>query len=89
VELNGGLLLLEGRPGEKREAEIDRCRVEGINGLVQLQPQVFVAIKDPGPVDQDSGKIGVDAPIAVLVGVGQGASGDSAPEAAVIEPSWD
>ena len=35
--------------------------------------------------DQDLGEVGVDAPVAVLVGLGQGGSGDPSPDAHVIQ----
>ena len=89
MELDSRLLLLEGSPGKKRQAKVDCGRVKGIDGLVQLQSQVFVAIKQTGPVDKDSGKIGIDAPVAMLVRVGQGAAGDPAAEAAMIKPAGD
>ena len=45
--------------------------IQGVNGLVQLDPEGFV---DVGPArlgDQPLGEVGVDSPVAPLVGVGQ------------------
>jgi hypothetical protein len=42
-------------------------------------------VEGAGPFDESLGQIVVDAPVAVQVGVGQGAVGDAAPEAQVVE----
>jgi len=68
-----------------RETQIDRGGIQGVNGLVELQSKVFVCIQQPGDLDQRVSKIGIDAPIPFFVGIGQGASGDSASYPCVIE----
>ncbi len=85
MELDGGLGLAENGPREKRKTKIDRCGVEGINGLFEFQSEIVVGIKVASLMDEDLGEVGVDAPIASLIGVGQSTSGDPAAESHVIE----
>ena len=47
---------------------------KSVGGLIQIDAERFVGIEFPGLGDEDVGKIGVDAPVAPLVGVGQGAA---------------
>ena len=58
-------------PGEERQAQIDGRRVQGIDRIRQRQPQVFVGVELARLRNQSLRKIGVDAPVARLVGVGQ------------------
>jgi len=85
VEFDGGFALLERCPWEDREAEIDGGRVEGIDGLVEIDAKVVLGVQAAGDVDEGLGEIGVDAPIAPFVGIGQGGAGDMSPDAHVVE----
>ena len=85
VELDGGLGALERGPGEDREAEVDGGRVEGIDGVVELEAEAVLGIERPGDADQRLGEVGMDAPVAPLVGVGQGGAGDAPADAHVVE----
>src|SRR5208282_1991220 len=58
---------------------------EGVDRLVQFHPERFVLIEAAGLGDEQAGKVGVDAPVALLVGVGQGVARDGAPKAHVIK----
>jgi hypothetical protein len=85
VELDRSFPFAELGPREKREAQIDGRRIEDVSGLFQSHSEVFVGVQFPGPADQNLGEVGIDAPISLLVGFGQGAAGDLAAEACVIE----
>jgi len=85
VQLDGSLLSAESRPRKKGQAQIDCGGIECIDGLIQLQPKILVPVKGPRPMNEDLSEVGVDSPIACLVGVGQRAFGDSASNAHVIE----
>jgi len=86
MELDGALALAELGPGKKRQAQIDRRGIEGEDRFLELQTDVFLAIKPTRLVDKDVGEVGVDSPIAGFVGVGQIASRNAAPNAHVVKP---
>ncbi len=85
VEFDGGLPFAESRPREKRKAQVDRRGVEGVHRLLQFHRKGIVDVQPSGGPDQYLGEVGVDAPVAVLVGVGQGVPGDPSPDAHVIQ----
>ena len=72
-------------PREKRKAQIDGRRVEGIHGLGQVHAERFVAVKIAGEPNQFLGEVAVNAPVANLVGVGQRVARNLPPETHVIE----
>jgi hypothetical protein len=85
VQFHGALVATEFSPGEKCQAQIDGCGVESIHGLRQLHSERLVAIEIAGGGNQDLREIGIDAPVAMLVGVCQGIARNLAPEAHVIK----
>lgn len=70
VQLDGMLGRLETCPGEQRHAEIDRGRIQGVNGVGQFDAKIVVDVQSPCFVDQQLCEVGVNAPIARLVGIG-------------------
>src|SRR6266446_5797526 len=68
---------------KKRHAQIDGRRVQGIYGLGQFHSERFVAVEVASGSNQDLGEIGVDPPVAVLVGVCQGVARNLSSEAIV------
>ena len=44
VHLHGGLVLAESRPRKQRQAEVDCCRVESLQSLVQVHTDRVVGI---------------------------------------------
>jgi len=58
--------------------------VQGINGVGQVHGEVLSCVQVSGNGNQDLGKVRVDAPVAMLVGIGQAAWGDFAADAAVL-----
>src|ERR1700689_2089463 len=84
VQLYRRLLLTEVRPRKNRKAEIDGGGIQRIYGSVQVDAQWFGRIHRARDGDQHLSKIGVDAPVARLVRVGQSRAGDVAPESQMI-----
>ena len=76
MELDGAFTLAENSSRKKRQTQVDRGRIEGIDGVLQFQSQIFVGVKSSGRGDKDLGKVGIDAPIVCFVGVGQRVPGD-------------
>jgi len=85
VELDCSFSLAELGPRKKRQATIDGRGIEGINGLLRLNSRMFVGIENSRLADQDVGEIGIDPPVADLVGMSLGVAGDSSSKAHVIE----
>lgn len=73
------------RPGKERQTQIDGSGIERVDGRVQVQPQIFGGIQGARPRDESLGEVGVDPPIALLVGRGERGTFDTVAEAAVIE----
>jgi hypothetical protein len=90
VHLHPGLRPAEPGPGKDREAQVDRGRIQSVDGvlpLVQLiEPQRLVDVEATGHLNESLREVGVDTPIALLVGIGRGASRNAAAsEAQVVE----
>ncbi len=85
MEFDGAFAFAKMGPRKKRETEIDRRRIEGIGGLIQDHAEIFFGIQVPCSSDQHLSKIGVDPPVSVFVGFGQGASSDFAPNPYMVE----
>ena len=75
----------EARPGEDREAQVDGRGIQGIDGRVQVDSQVLVGVQAARFGDKHLGKLGIDAPVAPLVGIGQIVAGDRGANAHVEE----
>ena len=75
VELDGCLRLAEVSPREHGKTQIDRRGIEGIDGLVQFDPEIVLGVQTSGDLDQDLSDIGIDPPVSCLVGVRERASG--------------
>ena len=85
MKFDGSLVFPKPRPWKERETQVYGCGIEGIDCLLQLNPKVFVAIERSGDTNQYPGEVGVDTPISVFVGMGQGTSGDFASNTHVIK----
>lgn len=73
------------RPRKDREAQIDGCRVQRIGGLLQFHGKAVGFVECPGRLDQVCCEVGVNAPIAGFVGIGQRALGNMTAYAQVVE----
>ena len=85
VHFDGGFVAPEMSPGEQRQAEVDGAGIEGLEGGVEFDAEGIMGVEPPGEGDQHLGKIGEDAPIARLVGVGQCGASDVITKTQVIE----
>ena len=63
MQFDGGFGLAEARPGEHGQTQVDGGGVEGIDGIIQFQPQVVVGIQGSGQANQGLGEVGVEAPV--------------------------
>jgi len=86
MEFDGRFGAAEYCPREKRQTQIDGGRIEGIDRVFEFESQIFAGVKRAGLRDEDLGEVGIDAPIARFVGMGQGVSGDAPPKSHVVEP---
>src|SRR6266849_4438366 len=71
VQLDGRLGQAERCPRKYRQTEIDGRGVERIDSLLQFDTERFLHRQTPGDADQALGEIGVDAPVAHSIGMGQ------------------
>src|SRR6185295_8190643 len=78
----GGLIV---GPRKHRKAQLDQRRIERIDRVGKIQLQRVVGVQRSCPVDQRLRKLRVNAPIARLVGIGQGAARNAAANPQVIE----
>lgn len=89
VKLDGRLAFAKAGPGEELQTEIDRCRIEGVNCLVEIDGQGFARIEFAGVGNEDGSEIGIDAPVSGLVGLGQSIAGNRSADAHVIQFGLD
>ena len=85
MEFNGGFGVAEVRPGEHGQTQVDGGRVEGVDGVIEFQSQVVVDVQGSGETDEGVSEVGIEAPVALLVGVGEGIAGHAAAQSHVIE----
>ena len=72
MQFNGAFGGAEAGPGKDGQAQVDGGGIEGVDGVFEFDAEVLVEIELPGGMDEGLGEVGVDAPVAGLVGVGQG-----------------
>ena len=72
-------------PGKKGQAQIDGGGIEGVNGLVQVHGEGVVTIELARLSDEPLREIGIDAPVAMLVGVGERGARNPTAESHMIE----
>ena len=85
VQLDGGFGGAEQRPRKHRQAQVDGGRVQRVDRVVELQPQGLVGIQRAGDANHGLCELGVDAPVAALIGVGERVARHPAADAHVIE----
>ena len=72
-------------PRKHRQTQIDGRRVERVDGVLQIDAEGLVGIERPRDADQALREVGVDAPVAHGVGIGQRIARDRRANAEVIE----
>jgi hypothetical protein len=89
VHLDARLGRPEPGPGKHREAQVDRRCIQGVHRPIPLiellEAQRFVEVEAPSLHHEALGEVGDDAPIPLLVRIGERAPGDRRAEAEVVE----
>ena len=85
VHLHRRLGGAEVRPRKDRQAQSDGRRVQGVDGIGQVQPQFFVDVQRPRLGDEPLGQRRMNTPVAPFVGIGQRRAPERLAEAHVIE----
>jgi len=83
--LHGGLAPAKIGPGKQRKAQVDGGRIERVEALFEIDAEGIAGVKRTRDSDQVLGEIGVNAPVAPLVGVRQGGARHRVAEAHVVE----
>jgi hypothetical protein len=71
MHLDGRLVLAKSGPREQRQAEVDGGRVQRVQALIQVHADRIAGIQRSRNADEDLREIGIDAPVARLVGFRQ------------------
>jgi len=85
VELDSGAGCPEVRPSEQTEREIDGGRIQGVDRVVEFESKVVLPIESACFGDEPAGDVAPDAPVTLLVGIGQRGAGERLRESEVIE----
>ena len=72
-------------PGKERQTEVNRRRIQCVDGLLEVHAEALVAVELPRLADQHLRELGVDPPVASLIGHGQRGARDRRPDAHVVE----
>src|SRR3974377_654801 len=73
VQFDRRFVLAKASPGKQRQAQIDGGGIQGVDGLLQLDAERIVDVQMAGGANQSLSEVGIDAPVALLVGGGQSA----------------
>jgi hypothetical protein len=71
VHLVGGLGVAKRCPVDHTQTKVDGCKVQGVDGGIQIQAHGFLRIKSEGSLDQSPRLSTVSAPFASVHGIGQ------------------
>ena len=85
VQLDRSLGRSEMRPRKQRQAQVDGRGVERVDGVLQVDAEGLVDIQRSRDADQALGEVGVDAPVAHVVGIGQRIARHRGANAQVVE----
>ncbi len=83
--LDGSLGGAEACPRKNAQAQVDRCGIECVDRLFQLDRKAVAGVELSGSVDKAHREIHVDATVALFVGIGQRTLGHVASYPQVIE----
>ena len=87
VQLNCCFGALKGSPGKQGQAQVDGGGIQRIDGLLEVDRERFVSVQGACLTDENLSEVGVNMPVAPLVGVRQSISGNRAAKAHVIK-AW-
>jgi hypothetical protein len=85
VQLDRRLGRTKRRPRKQRQAQIDRCGIQGVDGIFQIHAKGLVDIKSARDSNQVLSELGIDAPVACFVGVGKRAPGNRSANTQVVK----
>src|SRR5665811_1959204 len=85
VHLYGGFGGAKMRPREHLERQVDGRRVESVHGVIKINAEGIFRIEPPCFNDQGVREIAINAPVALLVGIGQIAACDVPANTEMIE----
>ena len=85
VQFDGGLVPPKRGPRKQREAQVNGGGVQRISRRSEFKAERLIGVERGGLPDEDMGEVGKNTPVAVFVGVGQGAAGRGLSDAGVIE----
>src|SRR6266540_2142023 len=85
VQLDGRLGRAKRSPSKYRQAQIDGAGIQSVDRVFEVDAKRVLGIKTTGDGDERLGKVGVDAPVAALVGIGQSTARHPALDAHVVQ----
>src|SRR5664279_6603921 len=85
VQLDGRLGRAKRGPRKHRQAQVDGAGIERVDRIFQIDTKRLPGIKTTGDSNERLGQVGIDAPVAHRIRIGQGVAGYAAADAHVIE----
>src|SRR5207247_1840271 len=85
VQLDSRLGRAKRSPSKHRQTQIDGAGIQSVDRVFEGDTKWFCGIKTAGDGNERLGKVGVDAPVATLVGIGQSTSRNPAFDAHVVQ----
>ena len=85
VHLHGRVGAAKRCPIEHRQAQVDGGGIECVDGVVQLDAKILVAVELARPSNEQCGDIGPEVPVAPFVGIGQGRATHGGAQSHVVE----
>ena len=85
VQLDGRLGRAKRSPSKYRQAKIDGAGIQSVDRVLEVDAKRFPGIKTTGGGNERLGKVGIDTPVAALVGIGQGTARNPAVDAHVVQ----
>jgi len=73
------------RPRKHRQTQVDGAGIQSVDRVVEIDTERFASIETTGDTDERLSEVGVDAPVAALVGIGQSAARNLAVDPHVVE----
>ena len=85
VQFDCCLVLAKPSPRKKRQAEIDGSCIQCVDGSLEMNSEFVVGIETASDGDQQLREVGINAPVAHLICIGQSIARNLAAKAHVIE----
>jgi len=78
VHLDGGLVFAKLGPRKQRQTQIDCRRIQSVQAVVEINAERVVGVQRARRCNQGVGECRENAPIPILIGIGQGTPGNGA-----------